>query len=150
MSEQFFLTVVNALAAQSKCVSRQVGAVIVKDGRIISTGYNGTVSGTKNCCEIFDDSFDAEAHHQWSIKNEIHAEQNAIAMAAKQGISIDGCTCYCSLQPCNTCLLLLIQSGIKEIVYDEIYERSKYHEDLLKTVEAKGIVIRRFDASLDK
>ena len=143
--ENFFKEVLIALSKQSKCVSRQVGAIIVRDGRIISTGYNGTISGYKNCCDVFDkDNFDSIKHHQWSQKFEIHAEQNAIIQAAKNGISVNGCTCYTNLQPCNLCLLLLIQSGIKEIVYLEEYNRSDYGGDLLELIKDKNIALRKF------
>jgi dCMP deaminase len=121
-----------------------VSALIVKDGRIISTGYNGTLKGAPNCCEVHGrDSFDREEHHKWSLMNEIHAEQNAIAVAAKTGISLDGCICYCSLQPCNTCLLLLIQTGIREIVYVDSYDKCNWSPGLMKTVGDLGIVIRQ-------
>jgi len=144
MNEGFFIRVLAELKRESKCVSRQVSALIVKDGRIISTGYNGTLKGAPNCCEVHDmDSFDREEHHKWSLMNEIHAEQNAIAVAAKTGISLDGCICYCSLQPCNTCLLLLIQTGIREIVYVDSYDKCNWSPGLMKTVGDLGIVIRQ-------
>ncbi len=144
MNEGFFIRVLAELRRESKCVSRQVAALIVKDGRIISTGYNGTLKGAPNCCDVHDgDSFDREEHHKWSLMNEIHAEQNAIAVAAKSGISLDGCTCYCSLQPCNTCLLLLIQAGIREIVYVDSYDKCNWSPGLMKTVGDLGIVIRQ-------
>ena len=79
MEEKFFKKVLLSLSSESKCVSKKVGALIVKDMRIISTGYNGTLSGCKNCNDIFDETnFNRDEHHNWSIKNEIHAEQNAI------------------------------------------------------------------------
>jgi dCMP deaminase len=144
MNETFFIRVLAELKRESKCVSRQVSALIVKDGRIISTGYNGTLKGAPNCCDAHDkDSFDREEHHMWSLMNEIHAEQNAIAVAAKTGISLDGCICYCSLQPCNTCLLLLIQAGIMEIVYVDSYDKCNWSPGLMKTVGDLGIVIRQ-------
>jgi len=97
-----------------------------------------------NCCDKFNpENYDRESHHKWSILNEIHAEQNAIAMAAKHGIPLDGCDCYTTLQPCNTCLLLLVQSGIKNIFYLEEYERSSYSEDLLKIISERGIQIQK-------
>lgn len=143
--EEFFKNTVINLGKQSKCVSRQVGAIIVKDNRIISTGYNGTLSGCKNCNEHFDsNNFNPEEHHEWSKMNEIHAEQNALVMAAKHGISVDGCTCYSSLQPCNTCLLLLIQAGIKEIVYLESYPKSNYDEIIKNKIDSGEIIFRQF------
>jgi len=144
MKEDFFIRVLNELKQESKCVSRQVSALIVKDGRIISTGYNGTLKGAPNCCEVHDrDHFEREEHHQWSLMNEIHAEQNAIAVAAKNGIALAGCVCYCSLQPCNTCLLLLIQAGVKEIVYVDSYDKCNWSTDLMQTVDRLGIIIRQ-------
>lgn len=143
--EDFFKQTVIHLSQQSKCVSRQVGAIIVKDNRIISTGYNGTLSGCKNCNEIFDsNNFDKDAHHKWSKLNEIHAEQNALMMAAKYGISVKDCTCYCSLQPCNLCLLLLIQAGIIEIVYLKPYPKSNYDDSILSLIKSGKIILRKF------
>lgn len=144
MKQDFFIRVLNELKRESKCVSRQVAALIIKDGRIISTGYNGTLKGAPNCCEVHDpDGFDREQHHKWSLMNEIHAEQNAIAVAAKNGIDVDGCTCYCSLQPCNACLLLLIQSGIKEIVYVDSYDKCDWTPELKDNIDRLGIVLRQ-------
>lgn len=144
MKESFFVSVLNNLAKESKCVSRQVGCLIVRDERIISTGYNGTISGAANCNTIFDSSnFDRETHHTWSLLNEIHAEQNAIAVAAKHGISLKDCVCYTSMQPCNTCLLLLAQAGIKEIIYVEPYDKCVYHPDLLEALKRLKVKIHR-------
>ncbi len=143
MRQEFYINVLKQLSKESKCVSRQVGCLIVRDDRIISTGYNGTISGATNCNTIFDKNFDREKHHVWSLLNEIHAEQNAIAVAAKHGISLKDCICYTSMQPCNTCLLLLIQSGIKEIIYIDPYDKCHYHDDLLQTIEELDIIIRQ-------
>lgn len=146
MTEHFFEKMVIELSKESKCVSKQVGAIIVKEGRIISTGYNGTISGYKNCCEVFDkNNFNREDHHKWSKNYEIHAEQNALMMAVKYGISVNNCICYSSLQPCNTCLLLLIQAGIKEIVYKYDYDKCEYDQDLLDFIKLKDIKIRKFE-----
>jgi dCMP deaminase len=144
MKEDFFIRVLKDLRKESKCVSRQVACLIVRDGRIISTGYNGTLTGAKNCNEIFDcATFERETHHAWSLVNEIHAEQNAIAVAAKHGVELDNCICYCSLQPCNTCLLLLIQCGIKEIVYLDAYDKCDWSEDLMNNIKRLGIKLRQ-------
>ena len=144
MRQDFFIRVLDELKKESKCVSWQVGALLVRDGRIISTGYNGTLKGAPNCCDVHDpNGFDREEHRKWSPKHEIHAEQNAIAVAAKNGIALDGCTCYCSLLPCNTCLLMLIQSGIREIVYVEPYDRCEWTQELLDNVQRLGVVIRQ-------
>ena len=120
--EEFFKQTVINLEKQSKSISRQLGALLVRDNRIICTGYNGTLPTTKNCCEV--NHNDLAEHHAWSLKNELHAEQNAIIMAAKHGISLNGCVCYTSLQPCNLCLLMLLQCGIIEIVYLNEYDKA--------------------------
>jgi len=145
MKEEFFIRVLNELKQESKCVSWQVGALIVKDGRIISTGYNGTLKDAPNCCDVHNSkNFDRSVHSKWSASHEVHAEANAIAMAAKSGIQLEGCFCYCSLQPCTTCLLLLIQSGIKEIVYVDDYDRSGWTPELLNNIKRLGIVLRKY------
>lgn len=140
--EKFFKETVQNLANESKCSSKRVGSLLVKDNRIISTGYNGTLPGIKNCNEY---NFSAEEHHTWSLSNELHAEQNAIIMAAKNGISIKDCICYSSLQPCNLCLLLLLQAGIKEIVYLHEYEKSNYSKEIMKYINDHNIVLRKFN-----
>lgn len=140
--EQFFKETVINLAKQSKCSSKKVGALLVRDNRIISTGYNGTLPTTKHCCDFY---LDKDKHHEWSTKNELHAEQNAILMAAKHGININGCICYSSLQPCNTCILMLLQAGIKEIIYLYEYDKSNYSNEIIKYMKDNSIVFRKFN-----
>ena len=123
-----FLKIARVLSEQSHCVSRQVGAVFVKEGRILISGINGTVAGETNCDEIFSrDGFgtvwDAGQHRHWSDKNEIHAEQNGIIYAAKHGIALDGCTVYSTLQPCDHCVKMLAAVGAKRIVFAQLYDR---------------------------
>ena len=145
MNDNFYKEIVHVLAKESKCVSIKVGAVIVKNDRIISTGYNGTINGYKNCCEVFSsEDFDREAHHKWSKDHEIHAEQNALIAAAKAGIAVKNCTCYSSLHPCNMCLLFLIQAGIKEIVYESIYDKFVMEKEIQDLIISKGIILRKF------
>ena len=100
LNDKFFLDVASRLADESHCMALHVGAVIVKDKRIISMGYNGTPTGAPNCNELYESGeFTKDQHHQWSLSNEIHAEMNALMYAAKQGISVDGCTMYVTHQP---------------------------------------------------
>ena len=140
LSDKNFINIAKELASASKCVSKQVGAVIVKDGRILSTGYNGTPTGFKNCCEHWDNKYTSE-HHEWSKTYEIHAEMNALIWAAREGISINGATIYVTLEPCSDCSKNIIASGIKRIVYDKAYEHtnsilvSKFIEDNGVTIE---------------
>lgn len=101
----------------SSCKRNKVGCLIVKDNRIISDGYNGTPSGHDNCCE------DENDVTKWSV---LHAETNAIAKLAKHGGSgAEGATLYIKLSPCRECSKLIYQSGIKKIIYFEVYRNTE-------------------------
>jgi dCMP deaminase len=123
VDDKIFMNIAKEIASASKCVSKQVGAVIVKDGRILSTGYNGTPAGYTNCCEEWNNKHTKE-HHDWSKTYEIHAEMNAIIWAARKGISIEGASIYVTLEPCSECSKNLIASGITRIVYEKSYEHT--------------------------
>jgi dCMP deaminase len=127
LNDTNFINIAKEISKASKCVSKQVGAVIVKDGRILSTGYNGTPAGYKNCCEYWQNEYTKE-HHEWSKKYEIHAEMNAIIWAARKGISIENATIYVTLEPCSECSKNIIASGIKRIVYEKSYEHTNSPE----------------------
>lgn len=129
------------LATASKCVSKQVGAIIVKNGRILSTGYNGTPAGHTNCCDHWDNKYTKE-HHEWSKIYEIHAEMNAIIWAAREGISIKDATIYVTLEPCNECSKNLIASGIKRVVYEKSYEHT--NSNLISDfIKSNGVLIEQ-------
>ena len=152
--DRFFMDIAVRTAKESKCRKKKVGAVIVKDKRILSNGYNGTPSGwndkeefeceetlylcplckskinklddisffCQNCKEIiYKPVIELITKHEIVI----HAEMNAIAFAAKYGISIDGCSLYVTMAPCPDCAKLIVQSGIKEIIYLEDYKKKE-------------------------
>lgn len=141
LNDQNFINIAKELSTASKCVSKQVGAVIVKDGRILSTGYNGTPPGYQNCCDFWDNEYTSK-HHEWSKTYEIHAEMNAIIWAAREGIRIDGATIYVTLEPCSDCSKNLIASGIKRIVYDKTYEHTN-SSLISKFIEDNGVIIEK-------
>lgn len=141
LSDQNFINIATELAKASKCVSKQVGAVIVKDGRILSTGYNGTPAGYINCSEHWSGEYTSE-HHNWSKTYEIHAEMNAIIWAARKGISIEDGTIYVTLEPCSECSKNLIASGIKRIVYAKAYEHT-HSETISKFIKDNGVSIEK-------
>jgi dCMP deaminase len=141
LNDKNFLRIAEELATASKCVSKQVGAVIVKDGRILSTGYNGTPAGYMNCKDHWDGEYTKE-HHEWSKTYEIHAEMNAIIWAARQGISIEGATIYVTLEPCSECSKNVIASGIKRIVYEKPYEHT-HSEVISKFIKDNGVSIEQ-------
>jgi dCMP deaminase len=112
-NKKFMFEILDVVANQSYCKRKKVGCVIAKDNHILSTGYNGTIPKTENICED-------ELGFTKDIV--IHAEINAIAKAVKEGISINGATLYCNYTPCMECAKLIIQSGIKEVIYLEEYK----------------------------
>ncbi len=119
-------------AENSYCVRRQVGALIVKDKMIISDGYNGTPSGFENICE--DDSGVTKPYV-------LHAEANAITKLAKSNNSGDGSTHYVTASPCMECSKLIIQSGIKRVVYADLY----HNTDGIDLLERSGIEVVRVE-----
>ncbi len=141
LNDKNFINIAKEIASASKCVSKQVGAVIVKDGRILSTGYNGTPSGYSNCNEHWNNLYTKE-HHEWSKTYEIHAEMNAIIWAARKGISIEGATIYVTLEPCSECSKNLIAAGIKKIVYEKAYEYTN-SEIISKFIKDNGVCIEQ-------
>ncbi len=141
LSDINFINIAHEIASASKCVSKQVGAVIVKDGRILSTGYNGTPTGYINCSKYWNDKYTKE-HHEWSKTYEIHAEMNAIIWAARKGISIEDATIYVTLEPCSDCSKNLIASGIKRIVYDRPYEHTN-SDIVTKFIKENSVIIEQ-------
>lgn len=112
------------LAARSHCVRAQVGAVLTKDTRIISIGYNGPPSGTHNCDEEWPDK-GCEKDSRGSCSLALHAEENAILYASRNGSKIEGATLYTTLSPCIACARLILSSGIKVVYFKDSYAAYK-------------------------
>lgn len=113
MYDKAYLRMATEWAKLSYCKRKQVGSLIVKNNMIISDGYNGTPSGYTNCCE------DEQGDTFWYV---LHAEANAILKVAKSTQSADGATLYITLSPCKECSKLIIQAGIKRVVYNVKYK----------------------------
>jgi len=136
----FFMKTAFHLAEKSKCVSHHVGAVITKDNRIITNGYNGSPPGLRNCCDHFDKhNFDRMLHSRWSDDNEVHAEMNALMFAAKHNVEVDGCNMYVTISPCNECLKNIAMTGIKNIYYLYKYDRIDLNPVLLEKVNVQQV-----------
>ncbi len=140
-----FMEVADLVATWSSCFqeNRQIGAVIAKNKRILTTGYNGASSGIQSCkergvCMRRGLGIPSGTRHELCYAT--HAEQNAIIQAAKMGLSVDGATLYCTHQPCVICAKMIINSGIKRIVYREGYP----DEFSLKLLEEAGVQIQKF------
>lgn len=139
------MSIARVVATRGNCMRRQVAAVVVKDRRIISTGYNGTPRGVKNCYEGGCPRCASDAPSGSSLGDCVccHAEENSISQAALHGISVRDAVLYCTLSPCLLCAKMIVNSGMIEVVYDEEYQFSEQTLDLLH--EAK-VECRRFVA----
>lgn len=122
-----YLKIAHLIAGQSYCTKRHVGAIIVKDGAIISTGYNGTISGFENVCE-----YRNEAGELKTKPDVLHAEANAITKVACSTISTEGATIYVTCSPCIECAKLIIQSKIARVVYHTMFSKPEGLELLQK------------------
>jgi len=132
--EYFMIMARDVVSQRATCLRRKVGAVIVRDKRLLTTGYNGSPPGMPHCTDVGCQIVDGHC-----IRT-IHAEQNAVAQAALHGISTDGATLYVSAAPCVNCAKLLIAAGITRVVYAEDYTDT-YGEQILRE---KGILLERY------
>ncbi len=121
--DEYFMGLAHFAATRSTCTRRHVGAVIVKDRMVLSTGYNDTPRGMRNCGDGGCDRCRSEAAPGTALDTCLclHAEQNAIIQAAYHGVGIAGATIYCTHQPCLTCAKMIVNSGITRIVFDAPY-----------------------------
>ena len=121
--ETYFMNITNLVAQRSTCLRRAVGAVLVKDKRILSTGYNGAPANLKHCLEVgcLREQRGIESGKMHELCRGIHAEQNAIIQAAYHGVSVKGAVIYCTNQPCSICARMIINAGIVKIFYQSGY-----------------------------
>lgn len=134
-----FMNLAKQVATWSTCVrnNRQVGSVIVKDKRVIATGYNGAPAGVTSCLErgfCLRDKMNIPSGTRAEYCYATHAEQNALVQAAKLGIAVDGSTMYVTHRPCTICTKLLINAGIKRVVYGIEYP-DEFSVEILKEAE---------------
>lgn len=117
------MEIARIVSMRSTCLRRNVGAVIVKDKRILASGYNGAPSGLKHCAEVscLREKMNIASGERHELCRGLHAEQNAIIQAAYHGVSINGAELYCTHLPCSICIKMLINAGIREIFYEEGY-----------------------------
>lgn len=124
--DERFMDMATKIGSWSSCFQndRHVGAIIVKNKRVIATGYNGAPQGIKSCAdkkECLRKKLGIESGTRHEICYAVHAEQNVIIQAARVGCSVEGCTLYCTHQPCVICAKIIINSGISRVVYKEGY-----------------------------
>ena len=133
----YFLELSYAVALRSTCISRQVGSVIVKNRKIISTGYNGTPPGMLNCnrhgCKVCDDPLKLSGSKYNTDCICVHAEANAVLQSHSK--SLEDASIYVTTKPCNACLLIIIRAGIKHVYYSENYDSD--YGDLQAALDSK-------------
>ena len=130
---QYFLQIATTVATRATCPRRHVGAVVVLNNRILATGFNGSMAGMPHCEDVGCDIVDNHC------QNVLNAEMNAVAQAARNGIRLDGATCYCTASPCWPCFKLLVNAGIKAIVYQEFYRDDRIFDAAKQLgIELKG------------
>ena len=141
--ETYFMDITFLVAKRSTCLRRSVGAIIVKDKRILSTGYNGAPSSIKHCVETgcLREELNVASGEKHELCRGIHAEQNAIIQAAYHGVSIKGATLFCTNLPCSICTKMIINAGINKICYESGYADS-LAEEMLKEA---GVDVIKFD-----
>lgn len=140
--DAYFMQIAHLVKTRATCPRRQVGAVIVRDRRILATGYNGAPRGLSHCPEGGPD-------HDWPTGcmraghciRSLHAEQNALLQAAMIGVPCDGAGMYVTCQPCNTCAKMIINAGIRQVIYEGDYP----DEFSLELFRESGLELFRFD-----
>ncbi len=140
--DEYFMEITHLVARRSTCLRRRVGAVVVKDKNILATGYNGAPSGVAHCLEVgcMRERLAIASGERHELCRGLHAEQNAIIQAAKHGTNINGSTLYCTTMPCVICSKMIINAGIRQIVFEEGYS-DPLAEEMIKEA---GIGIVRF------
>jgi dCMP deaminase len=143
--DEYFMEITEVVATRSTCVRRRVGAIIVKDKRILATGYNGAPSGLSHCgvSGCIREKLKVPSGERHELCRGLHAEQNAIIQCAVHGINMQGATLYSTTQPCVLCSKMLINAGIKRIVFHGAYP----DELSLKLLQEAGIELQSTEAA---
>ena len=141
--KEYFMDIALLVARRSTCRRRRVGAITVRDKRILATGYNGAPTGLPHCLDIgcLREELEIPSGERHELCRGLHAEQNVIIQAAYHGVPIEGATLYCTNLPCSICSKMLINAGIRDIIYQEGYADSMTEEML----SAAGVKLIQID-----
>ncbi|MCK9230642.1 MAG: cytidine/deoxycytidylate deaminase family protein [Syntrophales bacterium] len=133
--DRYFMDIVKLVSMRSTCLRRRVGAVLVRDRRILATGYNGAPSGISHCAErgCLRDQLNIPSGERHELCRGLHAEQNAVIQAALHGVGTKGAVLYCTNHPCIICSKMIINAGITAIMYEE-----GYPDDLARNLLAEA------------
>ena len=121
--DEYFMKIAHVVATRSTCLRRQVGAVLVRDKRMLTTGYNGAPSGMKHCEDVgcLRDKLKIPPGERHELCRGLHAEMNALLQAAIHGVRVEGASLYCTSSPCALCAKMLINVGVRKIYTDSDY-----------------------------
>jgi dCMP deaminase len=140
--DSYFMEMAHVVAKRSTCLRRKVGAILVKDKHILSTGYNGAPKNLPHCSEVgcLREKLNVPSGQRHELCRGLHAEQNAIIQAAIFGVAIKGSTLYCTNTPCVVCVKMLINAGVERIIY-----AGDYPDDLaMQMIKESNIIIKKF------
>lgn len=140
--DQYFMDIADLVSKRSTCLRRAVGAVLVKDRRLLATGYNGAPSGLHHCLDMgcLREQMKVPSGERHELCRGLHAEQNAIIQAALHGVSVNGSTLYCTNHPCIICAKMIINAGIVTVVIKSHY-MDALAEDILKEANVKVVQV---------
>ncbi|OIP71096.1 MAG: cytidine deaminase [Oscillatoriales cyanobacterium CG2_30_44_21] len=139
--DEYFMLLTKLAAMRSTCLAFPVGAVIVKDKQVLATGYNGSPSGSVHCTTqgyCYPNLISCDSSNEFPSRA-VHAEANAIAQAARHGISTDGAIIYVTLEPCTSCLKLIVSAGIREVYYETNFNKGN-NAALCQSFADEGLV----------
>lgn len=144
--EEIYMNLAQSLAGRSHCVKMKVGAVLTKDTRIISIGYNGPPAGTHNCDTEWPDT-GCPRDSKGSCSLALHAEQNAILYASKNNVAIEGSTLFITLSPCIACARIIFSTGIKKVFYLNSYAQYKGidRDEGVDFLKKFGVSVEKFE-----
>jgi dCMP deaminase len=139
--DQYFMEIAGIVAKRSTCMRRNIGAIIVKERRMLSTGYNGAPSGLSHCEQVgcIRELRGVPSGERHELCRGLHAEQNAIIQAAYHGVSIKGSLLYCTHHPCSLCVKMIINAGIIQVSYLEGYP----DELAVQLISESGIIVKQ-------
>jgi dCMP deaminase len=140
--DDYFMEIAQVVSTRSTCLRRRVGAILVQDKRILATGYNGVPSGLTHCAVVgcLREQYKVPSGERHELCRGLHAEQNAIIQCALHGVSLKGATLYSTTRPCVLCSKMLVNAGIRRIVF-----QGSYPDDLaLKILEEAGVKLEVF------
>ena len=146
--DEYFMNIAKVAATRGNCSRRQVAAVIVRDHRVISTGYNGTPRGVRNCCDGGCPRCSSNTPSGTGLSECLcsHAEENSIVQAACYGIAVKGATLYTTYSPCLQCAKMIINAGISEVIY---YQHYTIDDVSLALLREAGVVVRPLDEAAE-